>query len=61
MKYLEKSFSVPVFGGKMTELEYKFRVGALTEKEYKRKLVELKNAKCKSKTAKSNGDCGARS
>lgn len=54
MKYQQSTFTLPVSSGKMTDLEYKFRVGLLSEEEF-RKLVELKNASSITETTKSNG------
>jgi hypothetical protein len=36
MRYQQKTFTIPVGLSKLTDLEYDFRVGKITQKEYKR-------------------------
>jgi len=38
MKYLDKTFQIPVSFGRLSEAEYEFRVGKITEEEYLKRI-----------------------
>lgn len=54
MKYLEKTFTLPVSSGSLSDLEYALRVGKITPEEFE---VELNHASGQSKTTEGDGDC----
>jgi len=51
MQYLNKSFTLPTTMKRMTDLEYKLRVGLLSQEEFE---VELKNALTETKKSSGN-------
>ena len=52
MKYLDKTFQIPVSFGKLSEAEYEFRVGKITREEFE---VKLKYASSITKTTRRDG------
>ena len=38
MKYTQSIFTIPVSFGKLSEAEYEFRVGKITEEEYLKRI-----------------------
>jgi hypothetical protein len=54
MKYLQKTFTLPSGGSKLTDDDYDLAVGKITQKEFERRQAAKKDSSRKTRDSKSD-------